>query len=416
MVSRAPKPALLLSVGVLTLPAFALSSVEARVASAQPASPTARTPPMGWSSADIGCEVTERVVKAAADAMSSNGMSRVGYQHILVGDCWQGSRDRDGFIEADATRFPTGMKALADYVHARGLKFGLYSGAGNATRNGHLGSRGHEYQDALQYARWGVDYLEYDWHDTEEVAPKGAYTTMRDALRASKRQVTFHISEQGASQPWSWAPSVGHLWRTATDLATCFSCVEGSGSAKSWGVLPVVDRQDDFRSFAGPGHWNDPGLLQVGNGMSPVEDRAHFSLWAMLAAPLTATDDLASMAESTRELLTNPEVIAVDQDILGVQGFRYRAEGELDVWVRPLSRGQLAVLFLNRGQTPLEVHFDWSKHRVEDDLTRKHYDFASTVFLVRDLWGHQPLGTSKTPLSTTLQSHDVTMLRLTPQK
>jgi alpha-galactosidase len=296
------------------------------------------------------------------------------------------------------------------------LKFGLYSAAGNTTCGGRVGSRGHEYQDALQFARWGVDYLKYDWCDTDGLEPESAYTTMRDALRATKRPVTFSISEWGTSYPWKWAATVGHLWRTTGDVMACFNCVEEHGTWKSWGVLPILDKQDGLRAFAGPGHWNDPDMLEVGNGMTFGEDRAHFSLWAMLAAPLIAGNDLVSMKESTRDLLTNPEVIAVDQDILGIQGFRYRTDGELDVWVRPLSRGQLAVLFLNRGQTPLGVHFEWSKHRVKDDLTHKHYDFGSTVYAVRDVWDHKQLGTTKTPLSTTLQSHEVTLLRLTPQK
>lgn len=383
-------------------------------ARAETRSSLAATPPMGWNS--VGCEVSEAAVKAAADAIVSSGMQRVGYEYVIVDDCWQGSRDADGFIQPDAKRFPSGMKALADYVHGKGLLFGLHSDAGNTTCGGRPGSRGHEYQDALQYARWGVDYLEYASCDAEELAPRSGYATMHEALTAAKRPITFSISERGSAEPWQWGASVGHLWRTAGDITACFTCVEDHGTWKSWGVLPIADKQDGLREFAGPGHWNDPDRLEVGNGMSVAEDRAHFSLWAMLAAPLIAGTDLEAMAESTREILTNPEVIAVDQDILGVQGFRYRTDGALEIWVRPLSRGQLAVLFLNRGQTPLEVAFDWTKHRVKDDLTHRHYDFATTVFAVRDVWGHQQRGTTKTPLSTTLQSHDVTMLRLTPQK
>lgn len=370
---------------------------------------------MGWTSNGVGCDVSEVAVKAAADALVSSGMQRVGYEYVIVDDCWQGKRDADGFMQPDTKRFPSGMKPVADYVHGKGLKFGLSSGAGNTTCDGHLGSRGHEYQDALQYARWGVDYLDYEGCDTSGMTPKAAYATMRDALVTTKRPIALSISD-GNAEPWQWGASVGQLWRTAGDITACFTCVEDHGASKSWGVLPTVDKQDGLRAFAGPGHWNNPDQLMVGNGMSAAEDRAQFSLWAMLAAPLIAGNDLGTLTDATREILTNPEVIAVDQDILGVQGFRYRTDGALEIWVRPLSRGQLAVLLLNRGQTPLDVAFDWTKHRVKDDLTHRHYDFATTVFGVRDVWGHRQLATTKTPLSTTLQSHDVTMLRLTPQK
>lgn len=417
MISRALPSARLRHLRTLTLLPLLIFAVETPHASAQSGSLVAGTPPMGWSSGRaFGCNVTEEVVKAAADALDTNGMARVGYQFVILDDCWQGARDADGFIQPDVKRFPAGMKTLADYVHARGLKFGLTSSAGNTTCDGRPGSRGHEYQDALQFARWGVDYLQYDWCDAEGLDAKSAYTTMRDAWRAANRTVTFVINESGASQPWTWGKTVGHSWRTTTDLAACFACVEENGAGKAWGILPTVDKQDGLRAFAGPGRWNDPGVLQVGNGMSLAEDRAHVSLWAMLAAPLIAGNDLIRTSESTHGLLTNPEVIAVDQDILGVQGFRYRTDGELDVWVRPLSRGQLAVLFLNRNETPLALDFEWTKHRVADDLTRKYYDLTATVYTVRDVWAHEQRGTTQTPLSTTLQSHDVLMLRLTPKK
>jgi alpha-galactosidase len=370
---------------------------------------------MGWTSEKLS-DVSESSIKAAADALVTSGLHRVGYAHVLIADGWQGTRNEDGFILPDARRFPSGMKALVDYVKQKGLKVGLTSGAGDRTCGGGWGSRGHEYQDALQYARWGIDYLEYDWCHADGLSANGAYVTLRDALRSTRRPIVLSVADGGTTQAWNWAKGVAQLWDTASDVSACFTCVEERGVGKSWGVLPLVDRQEGYRAFAGPGHWNDLGALQVGAGMTDAEDRAHVSLWAMLAAPLIANNDLTSMSESTRKILTNPEVIAVDQDNLGIQGFRYRTDGALDVWVRPLTRGQLAVLFLNRGATALDLAFDWSKHEVVDDLTRKRYSFSSATYSVRDLWAHQPRDTTKTPLSTTLQSHDVLLLRLTPNK
>lgn len=342
-------------------------------------------------------------------------MQRVGYEYVIVDDCWQGKRDGDGFIQPDGVRFPSGMKALVDYVHGKGLKFGLHSGAGATTCADQLGSRGHEYQDALQYARWGIDYLGYDRCNAEALDPKGAFTTLHDALESSRRPVVLGLREWGARESGPRTTPVAHLWRTG-EVAACFDCVLDYGTGNSLGVLPQTDAQKGTRAFAGPGHWNDPGLLQIGTTMTEAEDRAQLSLWAMLAAPLVCSNDLTSMTEATRKLLTNPETIAVDQDNLGIQGFRYRTDGELELWVRPLSRGQLALLFLNRGRSAREVSFDWAKNEIRDDLTHRHYDLTETVYEVRDLWAHEHLGTTNRPLSTTLQRHDVLMLRLTPQK
>ena len=281
----------------------------------------ARTPPMGWNSWNkFGCDVSERLVKEMADAMVSSGLRDAGYQYIVIDDCWQVSRDADGAIVPDPERFPSGMKALADYVHAKGLKFGLYSDAGARTCQGRPGSNGYEVEDARQYAAWGVDYLKYDWCHTEGVDPKIAYPTMRDALRATGRPIVFSMCEWGRSQPWTWARGVAHLWRTTGDIEDCWSC---GGS-----FVRILDRQVGLEKYAGPGGWNDPDMLEVGNGgMTTSEYRAHFSFWSLLAAPLMAGNDLRTMSAETRDILANRDVIAIDQDPLGAQGRRIRDDG-----------------------------------------------------------------------------------------
>src|SRR5919202_887529 len=315
----------------------------------------ARTPPMGWNSWNrFGCDVSEALIRATADAMVSSGMRDAGYRYVNIDDCWHGTRDSLGFIRPDPQRFPSGMKALADYVHAKGLRLGIYSDAGWKTCGGRPGSRGHEYQDALTYASWGIDYLKYDWCNTEGLKQEGAYLTMREALAAAGRPIVFSICEWGTSNPWEWAKAVGHLWRTTGDITACFDCVRDHGNWQSLGVMQILDKQRGLRAHAGPGHWNDPDMLEVGNGMSAAEDRAHFSMWAMLAAPLIAGNDLRSMSRETAEILTNREVIAVDQDSLGVQGFPYSSATSdgVEIWFKPLAGGDWAMAVLNRGTAP----------------------------------------------------------------
>jgi len=382
---------------------------------AQKAAGLAATPPMGWNSWNhFGCDVDEALVRATADAMVASGMRDAGYLYVNIDDCWHGSRDEDGFIRPDPERFPSGMKALADYVHARGLKLGLYSDAGAKTCAGRAGSRGHEYQDALTYARWGVDYLKYDWCDTDGLTAPGAYATMRDALAAAGRPIVLSICEWGDNQPWTWGKEVGHLWRTTGDIYPCWDCEIDHGGWSSWGVLRILDRQKGLRAHAGPGHWNDPDMLEVGNGMAVNEDRAHFSLWAMLAAPLLAGNDLRRMSDDTRTILTNREVIAVDQDPLGIQGFRWRAEGDREVWFRPLVGGEWAMCILNRGAAAAEVAFDWASEPVTDDLSKRGTEFGATAYRIADLWSGRDLGTTRTPLAATVPGHDVLMIRLRP--
>lgn len=237
------------------------------------------------------------------------------------------------------------MKALADYVHSKGLKLGIYSDAGIKTCGGKPGSRGYEYQDALMYAKWGIDYLKYDWCSTENINPIGAYTTMSNALYKTGRPIVLSICEWGDNKPWEWAEDIGYLWRTTGDIYNCFDCEENHGDWSSWGVLQILDMQEGLRKYAGPGHWNDPDMMEVGNGMSTSEDRAHFTMWAMIAAPLIAGNNLSDMSQETIDILTNKEMIAINQDTLGVQGFKYKAENGLETWFKPLKNGDWAVTF-----------------------------------------------------------------------
>ena len=370
------------------------------------------TPPMGWNSWNkFGCDVNEGVIRETADAMVASGMKDAGYQYIVIDDCWHGARDNLGFIQPDATRFPSGVKALADYVHAKGLKFGIYSDAGAKTCGGRPGSRGREYQDAFTYAQWGVDYLKYDWCNTEGLSAQGAYTTMRDALFATGRPIVFSLCEWGNNKPWEWGGTVGHLWRTTGDIFNCFDCVKDHGAWKSWGVLQILDMQKDLRNHAGPDHWNDPDMMEVGNGMSENEDRAHFSLWAMLAAPLMAGNDLRKMGRQTRGILINKEVIAVNQDQLGIQGFKYSTRENVEIWLKPLSGGDWAVCFLNRGTKPQRIEIDWNAELIKDDFSKQELNARRSPYEIRDLW-RDKRGTTKEPYEVTVPAHDVVMLRL----
>ena len=393
--------------------ALLLLSVAAPGARAQKFDALAKTPPMGWNSWNkFQCNVSEQLIRETADAMVSSGLQAAGYQFINVDDCWHGARDSLGFIHPDAARFPSGMKALADYVHAKGLKLGIYSDAGSKTCGGRPGSRGYEYQDALTYAKWGVDYLKYDWCSTDSLHAPGAYMTMRDALAKAGRPIVFSLCEWGTSQPWKWAANVGHLWRTTGDITACFDCIADHGTWKAFGAMQILDMQQGLRIYAGPGHWNDPDMLEVGNGLTPNEDRAHFAMWSMLAAPLIAGNDLRSMPTNVRDVLANRDVIAVDQDSLGVQGFRYAVRDSVEIWFKPLVGGDWALTFLNRATSPRAVSFDWVHEAVTDSLSNRDAQFATTRYQLRNLWTHQSAGTTARALTATVPGRDVLMLRL----
>lgn len=383
--------------------------------SAQKFAGLALTPPMGWNTWNkFGCDVNEELIKSAADALVESGMKDAGYQYVVIDDCWQGQRDSLGFIHPDSKRFPSGMKALADNIHSKGLKFGIYSDAGWKTCAGYPGSRGHEFQDAVQYAAWGVDYLKYDWCYTDHLNARGAYETMRNALYAAGRPIVFSICEWGDNQPWTWGRSVGHLWRISGDIAPVFDGAIKHTGWSSLGVLQIIDMRQNIRQYAGPDHWNDPDMLQVGNGMSVNQDRAHFSMWCMLAAPLMAGNDLSTMTPETLEILTNVEAIAVDQDSLGVQAFKYVSKDSVDVWVKPLMHGDWAICFLNRDVEDKDIKFVWADHHIIDDVAEREIRFSQSTFTVRDLWAKEDVGTTETAFTGRLPGHDVFMLRLSP--
>jgi alpha-galactosidase len=363
----------------------------------------AKTPPMGWNSWNkFACNVSDQLIRETADAMASNGMKDAGYQYVVIDDCWQVKRNPDGTIVADAERFPHGMKELADYVHSKGLLFGIYSDAGRQTCQGRPGSRGHEFQDAFTYASWGVDYLKFDWCHAEGQNSVESYSLMRDALKAAGRPIVFSICEWGSTKPWQWAKDVGNLWRSTEDIQNCWDCKTNWGGL---GVVRILDQVDGIEYAAGPGHWNDPDMLEVGNGtLTPDESRAHFGMWAMLAAPLMSGNDLRSMDADTLAILTNKEVIAIDQDPLGKQASRVRKEGDQEVWARELAGGNRAVALLNRAATPQAITVKW-----EDLGYPPHFSAA-----LHDVWQHKDLGTMKGSFTTTVAPHAAEIVTVRP--
>jgi len=249
-----------------------------------------------------------------------------------------------------------------------------------------------------------VEYLKYDWCNTQGVNAQEAYKKMSDALRATGRPIFFSMCEWGTSKPWTWAKGIGHSWRTTGDISARFT---GRGS-----VLQILDSQAPLRKYSGPGHWNDPDMLEVGNGMSVSEDRAHFTMWSMLDAPLISGNDLRNMKPETLKILTDKDVIAINQDPLGVQALKYSATNGVEVWIKPLTNDAWAVCFLNRNTDPQKVAFNWSSEKVTDDISNRDAKFDTVTYRVRDLWQKQDLGTTKTPLSADVQGHDVLVVRL----
>ena len=362
----------------------------------------AARPPMGWNSWNhFKSKVDDVAVRAQAEAMVSSGMRDAGYTYINIDDTWEGDRDAQGNIQANS-KFPD-MKALADFVHSKGLKLGIYSSPGPKTCAKFEGSYGHELQDARTYAAWGIDYLKYDLcglRDQMKAAPTpeaahkimvDAYTKMHDALLSTGRPIVFSLCQYGNDAVWEWGASVGgNLWRTTGDISDKYSSMADIGFG-----------QAGLARFAGPGHWNDPDMLEVGNGgMNADEYRTHMSLWAILAAPLLAGNDLSTMTPETVALLTNRDVIAVDQDPAGKQGDRISAEGPIEVWSRPLADGSQAVGIFNRHQLPLPAHVDL-----------RTLGFAHGA-KARDLWLNKNLGSLDSPYTVEIPAHGVLFLKL----
>jgi alpha-galactosidase len=374
-----------------------------------PSANLALTPPMGWNSWNkFGCNVSDEMIRGMADAMVKSGMKDAGYQYVVIDDCWQVNRDKDGNIVADPQRFPQGIKALADYVHSLGLKFGIYSDAGSKTCAGRPGGLGHEYQDALKYAAWGVDYLKYDWCHTTTQDAKASYANIRNALDTAGRPIVLSICEWGTHLPWLWGAEVGgNLWRTTGDISDKWQSKKKwpDGTCCELGMADIVDLQVGLYSFAGPGHWNDPDMLEVGNGgMTTTEYRSHFSLWAILAAPLIAGNDLRDMKPEIQEILTNKEVIAVNQDPLGRQARRVRKDGDLEVWAKPLKDGNRAVVLFNRSSSEQSLTVTWEETGYPDHLSAA----------VRDLWQKKDLGKFTGKFSAKVASHGVVMVTVRP--
>lgn len=374
----------------------------------------ALTPPMGWNSWNtFQTNINEQLVKDVADAIVSSGMKDAGYTYIVLDDGWMAKeRDSLGNLVPDPQKFPGGIKALADYIHAKGLKFGLYNCAGTQTCAGYPGTRGYEYQDARNYAAWTIDYLKFDWCNTAGINAKEAYTTMSAALRKAGRPIVFSLCEWGDNKPWDWAEPVGELWRTTGDITACFDCEKKFPGYSQWGVLRIADKQKGLEKYAGPGHWNDPDMLEVGNGMSYSENKAHFSLWCMLAAPLIAGNDLRKMTPETADILTKKAVIAVDQDPLGAEGFIYSVADSLQTWVKPLRGGDWAICFLNRSATPKTVHVNWKDQHIVDTLVVQNLDAGAHRYSLTDLWSGKMLGTTEEPFTGVVGAHDVILVRL----
>ena len=381
---------------------LAVSSVFSSLSASAQGNDLAAHPPMGWNSWNhFHDKVDDAAVRAQAEAMVSSGMRDAGYTYINIDDTWEGERDAKGNIQTNS-KFPD-MKALADFVHSKGLKLGIYSSPGAKTCAKFEGSLGHELQDAQTYAAWGIDYLKYDLcglrdemraAPTPEAAHKimvDAYIKMRDALRSTGRPIVYSLCQYGNDAVWEWGTSVGgNLWRTTGDITDKYARMAEIGFG-----------QAGLARFAGPGHWNDPDMLEVGNGgMTTEEYRTHMSLWVILAAPLLAGNDLSTMTPETVALLTNRDVIAVDQDAAGKQGDRVSAEGPIEVWVRPLADGSKAVGIFNRHPSAITAHVDFQK-----------LGFPHAV-KAKDLWQAKDLGSVNTPYVVTVPGHGVLFLRV----
>ncbi|MPY60216.1 NPCBM/NEW2 domain-containing protein [Streptomyces spongiae] len=383
--------------GLAGLSAPALASPSAYPAAPAPDDGLALTPPMGfnnWNSTHCRAEFNEAMVKGIADLFVEKGLKDAGYEYVNLDDCWAlPQRDPDGKLVPDPVRFPNGIKAVADYVHSKGLKFGIYTSAGTKTCNsaGFPGALGHEYSDARQFADWGVDYLKYDNCNNQGVDAKLRYTTMRDALRATGRPIVYSLCEWGQNKPWEWASDVGQLWRTTGDISD------------NWGsMLSILKKNLPLAPYAGPGNWNDPDMLEVGNGgMTDTEYRTHFSMWSIMAAPLLIGSDLRSASDETFDILSNREVIAVDQDPLGEQGTVLSSDGGRWVVAKEMKDGSRAVALFNETGSAQRISTTAAAVGLPD----------SDAYTLRDLWQHKSYNTAGR-ISATVPAHGTVLFRV----
>lgn len=357
-----------------------------------------RTPQMGWNSWNhFHCNIDEQVIKETADALVSTGLAKLGYQYVNLDDCWaESSRDSQGNLAANSSTFPSGIKALADYVHGKGLKLGIYSDAGFYTCSKRMpGSLGHEDQDAKTFASWEVDYLKYDNCNNDGSSPQDRYNVMSKALLNSGRTIFFSLCEWGEEDPATWARGVGNSWRTTGDIED------------KWDrMTALADENDKWADYAAPGGWNDPDMLEVGNGgMTMEEYRSHFSIWALAKAPLLIGCDVRAMSDETKEILSNDEVIAVNQDRLGVQGKKEKSDGTAEVWAGPLSGGRVAVVLWNRGSSQTSITANWSDIGLD----------PSAVVDARDLWEKSTIPSVRGKITATVDAHGCKMFTLTPK-
>jgi len=359
-----------------------------------PSNGLARTPPMGWNSWNLFAgRIDDQTVRTMADAMVSSGMRDAGYIYLNIDDTWEGVRDAQGNLPSNH-KFPD-MKALADYVHSKGLKLGIYSGPGPRTCAGYPASYGHEAQDAQTFAAWGVDYLKYDWCSAASVYKNDVlqpvYQKMGAALEATGRPIVYSLCEYGMGSVEKWGPEVGgNLWRTTDDIRDTWAS-----------MIDNVEKQVPTAPYAGPGHWNDPDMLEIGNGhMTDDEYRTHMSLWALVASPLLAGNDILTMPDATRAILLNKEVIAIDQDPLGKQASPVK-NGDLETWIKPLAGGGVAVGVVNLGPAAAQATVKAS------DL-----NLGGAVKQARDLWAHQEVQFKDGAYSATVPSHGVLLLKV----
>ncbi|MFG1651610.1 glycoside hydrolase family 27 protein [Micromonospora sp. NPDC049275] len=354
----------------------------------------ARTPQMGWNDWNsFGCNVNESLIRQTADTLVSSGMAAAGYRYVNIDDCWSTKqRNGSGDLVADPQKFPSGMKALADYVHGKGLKLGIYSSAGTLTCAGYPASINYEQRDANLWASWGIDYLKYDnCGDHLGRSAQQRYTAMRDALAATNRPILYSLCSWGQDSVWTWGAGVGNSWRTTGDIGGNWNSIMG-----------ILDQQVGKESYARPGAWNDPDMLEVGNGPTDTESRAHFSLWALLNAPLLAGNDIRTMSAATRTILTNTDVIAVNQDWGGQQGRKISDSGDLEVWRKPMSTGGVATVLLNRGSGTTTM-----------STTASALGLGSAgSYTVRDLWSHTT-STSTGTISASVPAHGAAMFLVT---